>query len=79
MLCGWLATMGLHQAGVQAAIGTYVGYYEPYATSHEALDADRDLFTEVSNAATSLARMVGQIRSGKFKAPDAELRDPRQK
>jgi multimeric flavodoxin WrbA len=79
MLCGWLATMGLHQAGVQAAIGTYVGYYEPYATSHAALDADRDLFTEVSNAATSLARMVGQIRSGKFKAPDAELRDPRQK
>jgi len=69
----------MHQAGMQAAIGTYIGYYEPYATSHQALDADRDLFTEVGNAAQALAKMIGQIRSGKFRAPDAGLRNPRQK
>jgi len=79
MLCGWLTTMGLHQAGARSAIGTYIGYYEPYATSHQALDADRDLFTEVGNAARALATMIGQIRSGKFTPPDAGLHDPRQK
>jgi multimeric flavodoxin WrbA len=79
MLCGWLTSMGLHQAGAHAALGRYVGYYEPYATSHEALDADRDLFTEVANLASSLARMIGQIRSGKFRVPDAGLHDPRTK
>jgi multimeric flavodoxin WrbA len=79
MLCGWLASMGLHQAGAQAALGSYIGYYEPYAISHQTLDADRDLFTEVANASHSLAAMIGQIRSGKFTPPDAGLRDPRQK
>ncbi|HUQ26476.1 MAG TPA: flavodoxin family protein [Burkholderiales bacterium] len=79
MVCEWLSSMGLHQAGAQAAIATYIGYYGPYATSHEALDADRDLFIEVDNAAKSLARMMAQIRSGKFRPADAGLRDPRQK
>jgi len=79
ILCHWLVSMGLHQAGAQAALGTYVGYYEPYATSHAALDEDRDLFVEVANAAKSLAQMVRRIRGGKFKPADAGLRDPRQK
>jgi multimeric flavodoxin WrbA len=79
MLCDWLTSMGLHQAGAQAALETYIGYYEPYATSHEALDADKDLFVEVANAAKSLVQMVRQIRSGDFKPADAGLRDPRQK
>ena len=79
MLCNWLQSMGLHQAGAHAALARYVGYYEPYATSHEALDADRDLFKEVDNAARSLAEMIRQIRRGEFTPPDAGLRDPRQK
>jgi len=45
----------------------------------EALDVDRDVFTEVENAARSLAEMVRQIRSGRFRAADARVRDPRQK
>jgi multimeric flavodoxin WrbA len=79
LLCDWLKSMGLHQAGAQGAMATHIGYYEPYATSHAALDADRAVFTEVANAAKSLAELVRQIRSGKFKPADAGLRDPRQK
>jgi hypothetical protein len=79
MLCAWLTSLGLHQAGAQAALGTYIGYYEPYATSHEALDKDRDLFIEVGNTARSLASLVRQMRAGTFRPPDAGLRDPRQK
>jgi multimeric flavodoxin WrbA len=79
MLSAWLTSLGLHQAGAQSAIGTYIGYYEPYATSHEALDGDRDLLTEVENGARSLAELVRQIRAGTFRPPDAGLHDPRQK
>ncbi len=39
-LCDWLDWMGLIDAGAQARLDRYIGYYEPYATSHEALDAD---------------------------------------
>jgi multimeric flavodoxin WrbA len=79
MLRDWLTSMGLHQAGAQADLARYIGYYEPYATSHQALDEDGNVFVEVENAARALANMVRQIRSGQFRAPDAGLRDPRQK
>ena len=39
------------QAGPSAALGRYLGYYEPYATSHDDLDRDRALQAEVRNAA----------------------------
>ncbi|HET6159670.1 MAG TPA: flavodoxin family protein [Dongiaceae bacterium] len=38
-LTGWLTAMHLVEAGA-ASIDRYVGYYEPYATSHQALDRD---------------------------------------
>jgi hypothetical protein len=79
ILSEWLTSIGLHPAGAQSAIGTYIGYYEPYATSHEALDGEKALFIEVENAARSLAELVRQIRAGTFRPPDAGLRDPRQK
>jgi multimeric flavodoxin WrbA len=79
MLADWLTDIGMIQAGPQAALDTMVGWYKPYATSHEDLDADPDTFTLVGNAALSLAAMVGQIRSGKYRAPDAGLHSPRQK
>jgi hypothetical protein len=34
---------------------------------------------QVENAAKSLARLVRDIRSGAYRAPDAGLRNPRQK
>ena len=36
----WLDWMGLIDAGDQARLDRYIGYYEPYATSHDALDRD---------------------------------------
>jgi len=79
MLVDWLTDMGLVQAGPAAALDTFIGYYKPYATSHAELDADADLFVQVTNAALSLAAMVGQMRSGDYRAPDSGLRNPRQK
>jgi multimeric flavodoxin WrbA len=78
-LTQWLTDIGLVQAGASAAFDTLIGYYEPYATSHDKLDASPDIFTEVENAATSLASLVSAIRSGSYRSPDAGLRHPRQK
>jgi multimeric flavodoxin WrbA len=77
-LVDWLHDMHLVQAGRSAAIDRYVGYYEPYATSHEALDRDEALQNEVRNAASSLVSMVEQIRAG-ARQPDEKLEDPRPK
>ena len=39
-LTDWLTDMELVPALPQGGIDRYIGYYEPYATSHEALDSD---------------------------------------
>ena len=78
-LCDWLTTMGLVRAGESGAVGRYLGYMEPYATSHDALDRDTALQEEVRNAARSLVETVRQIRRGKLKQPDAGQSTPRQK
>jgi multimeric flavodoxin WrbA len=79
MLTDWLNDLGLIQAGPSAALDTWIGWYRPYATSHEDLDADEDTFVQVEQAALSLAQMVGQIRSGAYRAPNAGLHSPREK
>jgi multimeric flavodoxin WrbA len=79
MLTDWLTDMELIPAGPTALKDTLIGWYRPYATSHEDLDKDQDVFTEVDNAALALANLVKQIRSGKYHAPDAELHAPREK
>jgi hypothetical protein len=60
-------------------LDTLIDYWEPYATNHDKLDAQPETFVQVENAAKSLANMVRAIRSGEYKAPDAALRNPRQK
>jgi multimeric flavodoxin WrbA len=77
-LCDWLRWMGLIQAGAQGSTAGYIGYYEPYATSHDALDADEGFQGEVKNAALALVQLVKDLRSGR-KPPDAELERPRLK
>jgi hypothetical protein len=57
----------------------FIGYYQPYATSHEDLDRLPEIFEEVRNAVRSLATQVTQIRTGAWHAPDEGLRDPREK
>lgn len=79
MLVDWLTDIGMIQAGPAAALDTWIGWYRPYATSHEDLDGDQELFVQVEQAATSLANMVKQIRSGAYHAPNEGLHAPREK
>jgi multimeric flavodoxin WrbA len=79
MLHDWLTDIGMISAGPTAMLDTWIGWYEPYATSHQELDKDKDLFTEVGNAARTLANQVRLIRSGQYHAPDEGLHDPREK
>ena len=78
-LSDWLDWMGLVDAGHLARLDRYIGYYKPYATSHEELDRDTDVQEEVRNVARAVARAVTDLRSGKLKRPDAGLGRPRRK
>jgi len=65
-LTGWLQDMHLVQAHPVATIDRYIGYYEPYATSHAALDRDNAIFDEVAQAARTLVSAVRLARSGRL-------------
>jgi multimeric flavodoxin WrbA len=78
-LSDWLSDMGLIGAGHRAEIDRYVGYYEDYASSHLALDADRAFQEETRNAARALVQAVKLLRRGRLAEPDARLKDPRPK
>ncbi|MNC94343.1 hypothetical protein D3C83_111720 [compost metagenome] len=79
ILTDWLTDMGLIAAGHAALVDSYVGYYKPYASSHDDLDRDKDFHEEVRNAARTLVSAVRLLRRGKLPQPDASLRDPRPK
>lgn len=77
-LVDWLSATGLIEAGSKSQVDRYIGYYEPYATSHDALDRDEAIFEETRNAVRSLAQRVQQLRSGSTPA-GTTLNTPRQK
>ena len=79
ILVDWFKDMGLVSAGHAAELDRYLGYYEPYATSHEALDRDRALQEETRNAARALVQAVKLLRRGQLAEPDARLREVRPK
>lgn len=78
-LTDWLSAMSLIPSGASSEVGKYIGYYEAYATSHQALDKFKELFVEVENAALSLSRQIEMIRSGTYQKPDKDLKDPQTK
>ncbi|WP_410170654.1 flavodoxin family protein [Cupriavidus nantongensis] len=78
-LSDWLDWMGLIDAGAQARLDRYIGYYEPYATSHVALDHDTSVQGEVDNVARALACAVEQLRQGQLRTADHGLVPPRLK
>ncbi len=78
-LSDWLDWMGLIDAGTQARLDRYIGYYKPYATSHEELDRDSDVQEEVRNVARAVAAAVRQLRAGELSEPDRKLESPRPK
>ncbi len=78
-LSDWLDGMGLVDAGSQSRLDRYIGYYQPYATSHEGLDKDKAVQSEVRNVARAVANAVGELRAGTLSRPDAKLKRPRPK
>jgi multimeric flavodoxin WrbA len=78
-LADWLTDIGLVQAGASGVVDTFIGYYRPYATSHDDLDADPNVFTQVRNATLSLMQLVRDLRSGRYREPDADLSPPVEK
>src|SRR5687768_18037302 len=78
-LTDWLLDMELVEAGNAGTADRYIGYYEPYATSHDELDRDTAVQEEVRNVARSLVNTVQLMRDGRYQRPDASLRNPRPK
>ena len=78
-LSDWLRFMHLVPAGVPAELDRYIGYWEPYATNHEALDKDEAIQEEVRNAARTLLEAVQARRSGHLVSAGSDLGQPRQK
>ena len=78
-LCDWLDWMGLVAAGSMAQLDRYLGYYEPYYNSHDALDRNTALQAEVRNVARAVVQGVTLLRAGKLPQPDAKLAPPRPK
>jgi multimeric flavodoxin WrbA len=79
ILVDWAADMHLLPAGRPAELDGYIGYFKPYATSHEALDKDQDFQAETRNAALALCEAVTAQRTGKLVAPGQKLPEPRPK
>ena len=78
-LADWLRFMQLKPAGPSAELDRYIGYWKPYATSHEELDKDECVQDEVRNAARTLLRAVQEQRAGKLIDGGEGLEPPRQK
>jgi multimeric flavodoxin WrbA len=78
-LADWLRFMKLKPAGPSAELDRYIGYWKPYATSHQELDEDKAVQEEVRNAARTLLRAVQEQRAGKLIDAGEGLDDVRQK
>ena len=65
-LVDWMGDMHMIGAGMGSELSRYIGYYEPYATSHDDLDRDLAIQAEAKNAIVGLIETVELIRSGKF-------------
>jgi multimeric flavodoxin WrbA len=78
-LSDWLDWMGFIDAGAQARLDRYVGYFEPYANSHETLDGDLAFQQEACNVALAVAKAVVELRAGRLQAVQPQLKRPRPK
>jgi multimeric flavodoxin WrbA len=74
----WLTAMELVSAGPTAEFDRYIGYFEPYATSHEALDRDTAFMQEAANATKTLMDAVKEMRRGRNE-PGHDVESPRPK
>ncbi len=78
-LADWLDWMGFIDAGAPARLDRYIGYYAPYASSHEALDQDVAVQKEARNVARAVAKAVVELRAGRPNTVQPNLARPRPK
>jgi multimeric flavodoxin WrbA len=78
-LSDWLDWMGLHDAGTLGVLNRYIGYFEPYATSHEALDRDLAVQEETRNVARAVTAAVAELRAAQLQPAKPALTRPRPK
>jgi len=78
-LSDWLDWIGFIDAGAAARLDRYIGYYEPYATSHETLDGDKAVQEEARNVARAVAKAVEELRAGRLQAVQPKLTRARPK
>jgi multimeric flavodoxin WrbA len=78
-LSDWLTDMHLISAGSFAEMDGYIGYMEPYATSHQALDEDTAFQEEVRNVARALGNAIKLNLAGAFANPGKDLVEPEPK
>ncbi len=79
ILSDWREDIGMIPSGHLGHIDRFVGYLEPYATSHNDLDDDVDFQEDVRNAARALVQGVKDRRSGKLEPPDRGQHEARPK
>ncbi len=79
ILSDWMEDNGMIPSGHLGHIDRFVGYLQPYATSHDDLDRDPDFQQDVRNAALALVQAVKDRRSGKLQPPDRGLHEARPK
>jgi multimeric flavodoxin WrbA len=77
ILADWAADM--HMIPTGSELDAYIGYFEPYATSHAALDKDEAFQAELRNTALTLRAAVAAKRAGKLVDPGQNLKEPRPK
>jgi multimeric flavodoxin WrbA len=75
----WLSFMRLVPADLGAHLDRYIGYWQPYATNHDALDRDTAIQDEVRNAALILLAGSTALRSGQGIEPVRDRVPVRQK
>jgi multimeric flavodoxin WrbA len=78
-LSDWLDWMGFIDAGWKSRLERYIGYYEPYANSHVALDKDESIQEETRNVARAVVKAVEELRAGRLQAIQPSLSRPRPK
>ena len=78
-LSDWLDWMGLIDAGAMSKLDRFIGYYESYAESHEALDKDMAFQEEIRNTARAVVQAANLRRHGELVQPDETLKKPRPK
>jgi len=78
-LTDWLDWMGLIDAGAASRLDRYIGYFEPYHSSHDALDQDHAVQQETRNVAHAVVQAVKALRAGQLSQPDQHLQHPRVK